>query len=1229
MKGAILELCCEADSGLGTAAPDFGFSSGRITIAERLDLPRGVAAALRFVAEHPGLDVWCSLPCTDWCSWNRLNAARLGGGFRAGLAYRRRKSLKMVAVAERVMLAALASGGRAHFEWPRHCDGWRARRVQAMIRRLSMIVADFDGCCFDVLAGPGLLARKPWRLATTSPALATALSAQRCPGGHPHGQLSGKYALRSGHYTPSLCRFVLRRLAGEHPPGRAAAADALPDKGSVTFGVAAEIFEFEVEPGASLRPVPRTDRRSKQLKLAAAQAYLLRSAGCSGKCVRATDYAIPQLERVKHSDQDILTTGYSDEVHDPACAPGPYSRHQLLLVRDHVALRHARCPHDLPAGFPVLGSITSVSSDEVLKMKGCETVTLETSDQSSSECGDRVRGVDVLLDGLAKAVFGDAGALGEVARSLRDGTPRKTRQRDLFPLPLSTCRSDFARAVVAVLNFLYGVRAPVLVPRRVSAAQQAALDNIDACLQEFTVRLLACPAGSLDLDGWEAFEPDAGEERLELDAARVDCPERAGTCDPLPLLPDEVRAKLLDPEALFSEAPPGLERFPGFYAGRPTEYHKLIVRQLRCGKLSLAESVRGGGTVFPVGKSSGNQREVWHGSRVSEAAAHPPRPAHLASPTAFRAIELGLDEVLRVSKRDGRCFFDQLLLPECLKEFMGRPAVSVSQLVDAGLSDAELRAALPASSTSVPTWLWPVSCVWGMGFSWSSYVAQTTLLAVCASAGLGPECVLSTDGPAPRSFDRAFSLATDDVMLFSTAGEGVTVDMSERLEAAFKDHGIVKHPEKDEDDVTDGECVGVELVGGRWWWPPAPRMWSLLRAVRGLLAVRTASPAGVRAFLGTLQWYDLLERTKLAVYDEVYAFAASEPEAERRCVPTSCLCELLCGVVLGPFWGFDMRRPHQPLVVASDASTSFGLGVSVAELDVDRVRELARLDTKAGDHVVLGGGSLEPDKDRLGQPHHLGLSMSDFTTVLSIRAPKEHINIMEGKAFLAALRWVLRRPDRHRRRLVVLIDSRVWIGAAAKGRSSSVPLLRLCRRVAALVLASGVVVHYVYIPSKHNPADAPSRGVRPRWRPAARGLRARSKLERHIAASRYVLRVDSIGNEEAHDDAVSALGADLSRCRHVILRGASRHDLDGSGLVSVRCLRRLLTRLVQHAGLRGRLESLFAASDAVHGCLVDYRAFVDFLVRSRRVRFDVPDASSSDESTASSTSTSTFSFQSY
>ena len=324
-----------------------------------------------------------------------------------------------------------------------------------------------------------------------------------------------------------------------------------------------------------------------------------------------------------------------------------------------------------------------------------------SSDTPDAEPGSELMAeVDSLLGNLAAAVFRDPGALGAVARSLRDAAPRTTRQRDLFPLPLSTCGSEFAKAIVAVLNFLYRVRAPVLVPRRVSAAQRAALDNIESALQEFTERLLSCSSGPFGPGAWDVFEPNAVEQRLELDAACVDCPERAGTCDPMPLLPEDVRAQLLDADGLFSAAPAGLDRFPGFYAGQRDEYLKLVVRQLRCGKIGLAGSVRGGGTVFPVGKSSGNQREVWHGSRVSAAAARPPRPPHLASPTAFRAIDLGEGELLRFSKRDGRCFFDQLLLPEGLRDFMGRPTVSVAELRGAGLSAAELSAALPCSGAS-------------------------------------------------------------------------------------------------------------------------------------------------------------------------------------------------------------------------------------------------------------------------------------------------------------------------------------------------------------------------------------------------------------------------------------------------------------------------------------------------------------------------------------------------
>ena len=60
----------------------------------------------------------------------------------------------------------------------------------------------------------------------------------------------------------------------------------------------------------------------------------------------------------------------------------------------------------------------------------------------------------------------------------------------------------------------------------------------------------------------------------------------------------------------------------------------------------------------------------------------------------------------------------------------------------------------------------------------------------------------------------------------------------------------------------------------------------------------------------------------------------------------------------------------------------------------------------------------------------------------------------------------------------VLVDSRVVVGAIAKGRSGSFPLNRLLKKVAALCLAGGLVLRVVYIPTEHNPADYPSRNER-------------------------------------------------------------------------------------------------------------------------------------------------------
>ena len=118
----------------------------------------------------------------------------------------------------------------------------------------------------------------------------------------------------------------------------------------------------------------------------------------------------------------------------------------------------------------------------------------------------------------------------------------------------------------------------------------------------------------------------------------------------------------------------------------------------------------------------------------------------------------------------------------------------------------------------------------------------------------------------------------------------------------------------------------------------------------------------------------------------------------------------------------------------------------------------------------------------VGRHAKLGLTCADFTDLFSLEAKhKLHINVLEGEAFLVWLRWLLRTQAHHGMRVVALIDSAAWLGAVAKGRSSS-QLNRLLRKVAALCFLGDVMLYVVFVPSIHNPSDGASRGVKRRGR---------------------------------------------------------------------------------------------------------------------------------------------------
>ena len=681
--------------------------------------------------------------------------------------------------------------------------------------------------------------------------------------------------------------------------------------------------------------------------------------------------------------------------------------------------------------------------------------------------------------------------------------PQIGRQRDIFPhsqLSSSECKlgnwstqrwglfRGFVNAVIGALNRCYGGKSQSGNITCRTAAHMDVLHRIVERCVDFHDRLQAPEDGS-----WESLVPDwvllrhrpEGPKYGDLCADKVDVLQHAGVCDPVECLPPSVQTIIQDDKAMFANASSGLSEFENVNPADRAEYIKLVVRQLRAKQLGLAVHALGGGKVVAVGKPGGKrQRAVWNGRRVSLAASRPPKPRHLASPTALAHLECKPGKQIRCSKRDATCWFDQLRIPSELQRWMGRPSVSCDELYLAGMTWEEIQdCRLPGEPEGVSSF-YPVSLTWPMGFAWSSYIAQEFLLDICKAADLDESRILSCDAPTPASFDAVFSAATDDVMIFSDEGAGRTSGLASKLDAEFCRRGVVRNEAKDVDDQLDATCVGVALESGRYLAVPPARCLAMFVGVLWLMACKYASPRQVHQQLGTQQWFDLLCRCKLSVYDKVYSFVRNPSDTLPRNIPSPVLVELAVGILLGVFWRLDLQRPFLPLLSATDACTEFGFGASVARLPEGMVRRLARISEKQGGYVVLNGSpSSRESHGSWGRAHRLGVSLSDFVDIFSVRKRFEaHINVLEGEAFLIWLRWLLRSRSRHCKRVVVLVDSAVWLGAAAKGRSST-QLNRLLRKAAAMELAGELQVYLVLVPSAENASDKPSRGVRRRKTP--------------------------------------------------------------------------------------------------------------------------------------------------
>lgn len=103
-----------------------------------------------------------------------------------------------------------------------------------------------------------------------------------------------------------------------------------------------------------------------------------------------------------------------------------------------------------------------------------------------------------------------------------------------------------------------------------------------------------------------------------------------------------------------------------------------------------------------------------------------------------------------------------------------------------------------------------------------------------------------------------------------------------------------------------------------------------------------------------------------------------------------------------------------------------------------------------------------------------GCESKPFHEIFRFRFKKSgHITCLECRVYKS---WMKHSSKMHaRKRLVGLLDSRVRMGAAAKGRSSSKALSRILRSTGACILDSCLYPESLHCRSHYNRADAPSR----------------------------------------------------------------------------------------------------------------------------------------------------------
>ena len=205
------EFCCSKNSSLGEVNMDRGINHFRLSI-DQTDMSNDVEVdcLINVMHQFKGADLYGSIPCGPWSSWQRLNCQQYGKRFQQKLKKDRKKSLKILRNYIRCAEVIMQNGGHCAFEWPKSAEGWKIPELLQFVKRNRLFVSEPQGCAFGMCDKNNVPHLKTWRIVTSCWKLAKNLDAHKCKHekGFKHAPLEGSATPKSAFYPMPMARCI-------------------------------------------------------------------------------------------------------------------------------------------------------------------------------------------------------------------------------------------------------------------------------------------------------------------------------------------------------------------------------------------------------------------------------------------------------------------------------------------------------------------------------------------------------------------------------------------------------------------------------------------------------------------------------------------------------------------------------------------------------------------------------------------------------------------------------------------------------------------------------------------------------------------------------------------------------------------------------------------------------------------------------------------------------------